>query len=143
MSRKEIYEQRITALSSRETYVGSELSILGEKFPVWKEYLRPMYLDYIPNKGYLLVTTIPNSAVCYQRGRPTSLYVVFAPDQHGWHEVPIYEFLDGRRANLLLVASRTNANGQMVSIERKEKINQALVMDQSQKSIQLKSRFGC
>lgn len=143
VKRKELYEPRITGLRVRETYIGSVLSIVDGEVPSWNGTLHPIYIDKSEEGAYLLVATIPNSAVCYQRGRPKSIYVAFIGDKRGWRETQLPKDVDGRAANLLLLAREQDLKKRPVTVEVKRRLNEVLRVDPRMKVIRLDARFGC
>jgi hypothetical protein len=144
LERREVYEPRITGLDFRQTYIRSELSIVGSKMPSWKERLHPIYFGEFPaGAGYFLVATIPDSIGCYQRGKPSSPYVVFTAEEQGWREIPLPKYLDGRAANLLLGVERNLSESKLVTKGQAEEKNRRGAFSPDDKKINLSARFGC
>lgn len=144
LERREVFEPRITGHDYRQTYIRSELSIVGSKIPVWKERLHPIYFgEFSAEASYFLVATIADSAGGNLRGKPNCPYVVFAAADQGWREIPMPKYLDGRAANLLLGVLKNLSESKFVTKERAEEENRRREFSPSHKTIQLSARYGC
>jgi len=145
LERSEVFEPRMVRLSLKQTYIRSELSIVGSKLPRWKARLHPIYFGALPEDGagYLLVATIRNSIGCYERGKPNSPYVVFVSGQQEWREIPMPKYLDGRTANLLLQMESRPPGNDTLSKEKIKELNRLVGVLPDEQTIQLSTRFGC
>ena len=144
LKRKEVFEPRITGLDYRQTYSRSEVTVVGKTIPSWKERLHPIYFgEFSAEARYFIVATIPDSTSCYQRGRPTSPYVVFAEDNRGWREISMPKYLDGRVANLLLGVQSNLSESKHVCQESADERNRKAQVSPDHKIIKLSARYGC
>ena len=146
IKRRELYERVIHQLSPRWWKTRSEIFLFDKSNPDWSDNLRPLYLERLPeNQGYLLVTGIESSTVCFQRGRPSSYYITFHLTHNGAKEIPTPSRLEGVPTNLLLsgVLYRKPANGRVFTLPEKTELTRLGGYAERERKLLLTSKFGC
>jgi len=145
LTRREIFDPRVVDLRIKQLKVASEIQVVNSQVPVWRGNLRPIYFEVLPDRqSYLLVTAIPNALICYERGRPSSQYVIFSGNSQGWREVPAPKYLEGRSANLLLSVEGETLGNKPVTMKLKERLNiLSGFLHTPEQTIQLNFKYGC
>ena len=146
VKRREVYERVLHQFKPRWWLVREEVFLLDLSKPSWSENLRPLYLERLPDtQGYLLVAGIENSAVCVQRGRPSSYYVTFHVTKDGAKEIPTPSRLDGVQTNLFLSSDliRKPANGREYTLTEKAELTRLGGYSERERKLLLASKFGC